>query len=215
MPWGRVDDSHYDHDKVLRMPIEVRNAADGLYWRAISYCNAKLTDGFVPDAVVAHLNGTPDQVAALVKVRLWHHVKGGFRVHDFSDFNHTRDEVETARAKKVEAGRLGGLKSGAARRTHETNQKSKQNRSTREAGASPSKREARATPVLELPTESTSTAVEAEIPPPNPPRQRGGQRNGRGRVSTTDYDALMVTDEPGPEPKTEDWFGSTPTKATA
>ena len=47
MPWGRIDDTHYDHPKVMALPRAVRNAADGLYWRCISWSNAKLTDGYV------------------------------------------------------------------------------------------------------------------------------------------------------------------------
>ncbi len=151
MPWGRCDDSHYDHDKVLSMPVTIRNAADGLYWRAISYCNAKLTDGFVSRSVVEHLNGTPEQVAALVKSKLWHRVRGGYRVHDFLDFNKSRAEVEEERARKAEAGRAGGLASGRARRG------GKQEGSNNEAGASG---------VLELPSrpvpsDSTQGSTEA------------------------------------------------------
>lgn len=163
MPWGRVDDSHYDHDKVLALPVAVRNEAVGLYWRAISYSNAKLTDGVVSDVIVTHLDGRPEVVAALVAARLWHRRAGGrtYRIHDFADFNPTRAEVQANRDRKVEAGRLGGLRSGETRR--KTN--GKQGGSKPEAGASG---------VLELPTRPDPTDSDT----PQPPASQGARRNG-------------------------------------
>lgn len=182
MPWGRVDDSHYDHDKVLALPVAVRNEAVGLYWRAISYSNAKLTDGVVADAIVAHLDGRPEVVAALVTARLWHRRAGGrtYRIHDFADFNPTRAEVQANRDRKVEAGRLGGLRSGETRRKAN----GKQNGSTTEAGASG---------VLELPTRPDPTTKKTSSPTAR--SQKNGHAKSDLAARGAQYDRLMVSDD--------------------
>jgi len=171
MPWGRVDDTHYDHDKVLSIPLAVRNEAIGLYWRAISYANAKLTDGYVSAAVVAEvLNGRQELADALVKVRLWHRKRGGYVIHDFlNGFNKSRAEVESDRAKKAEAGRLGGLRSGETRR-HEAGPK--QRRTTNEA---------RASGVLELPSRPVPTESESAAAAVGGPPLRARSREAEGR----------------------------------
>lgn len=181
MAWGKVDDGFYDHDKVLEMPSAIRNEACGLYWRAISFCNAKLTDGVISESIVEHLNGRQEVVAELLRVRLWNRrtTGKGFLVHDFADHNRTRAEVEADRDKKQAAGRLGGFRSGEARRKQGAQQ-------------SGSKREARAHKVVELPSESESLP----ITPPNPPRPRGGRKTTNGRS----YDDLLKRDSDVDEP---------------
>ena len=66
MPWGRVDDTFHSHPKVTSIPAEIRMAAVGLHWMAISWCNAQTTDGKVPAHVIAALGGNDEQAAALV-----------------------------------------------------------------------------------------------------------------------------------------------------
>lgn len=165
MPWGWIDDGFYDHDKVLEMPVALRNEACGLYWRAISYCNAKLTDGVVSESVVVLLDGRPDAVDALLAARLWHRRRGGgYIVHDFLEgYNKSRAEVLAIRAKKAAAGRLGGQKSGEARRNRK-----------------PSKREAGASSVVHgrLNSESVAVSVSESGDSPPPPAKRGRRLNG-------------------------------------
>ncbi len=204
MPWGRIDDTHYDHDKVLALPVGIRNEAIGLYWRAISYCNAKLTDGYVSASVVEHLDGGPELAAALVRVRLWHRRRGGYVIHDFEDFNRTRSQVEDEREKKAEAGRKGGQRSGETRLSKQNEAAPKQTRSKAEAAPKQtrSKAEARASRVLELPTEShTHTELrESRSPSAVPARAREAtaSRNGtKGpRLTKAELDAWSAF---GPE----------------
>lgn len=47
MPWGRLDDSFYDHPKLDDLGSS-RLAGAGLWAIAISWCNRRLTDGLVP-----------------------------------------------------------------------------------------------------------------------------------------------------------------------
>lgn len=98
MPWGRVDDTHYDHPKVMDLPREIRNQCDGLYWRCISWSNAKLTDGYVPLDQVRRLDGRQSDIAALIDVGMFEPTEGGIRVHDFLDFNDSREKVLADRA---------------------------------------------------------------------------------------------------------------------
>ena len=107
MPWGRVDDTFHSHPKVLGIPVDIRMAAVGLHWMAISWCNSHMTDGKVPFAAIAALGGTDEQAAALVAARLWHRSGRSYRIHDFLDFNTSRASTEERHLQKAEAGRLG------------------------------------------------------------------------------------------------------------
>lgn len=129
MPWGRCDDGFYDHQKVMDMPRSIRNAAAGLFWRGISRCNRQLSDGRLTVSDLEVIDAAPQEVDALVAVKLWHRSGKGFRIHDFAEFNETRAEVIAKREKKAAAGALGGLRSGESRRA-------KHNRTAGEAGAS-------------------------------------------------------------------------------
>ena len=55
-------------------------------------------------------------IRLLVEAGLWEEVPGGYRVHDYLDYQPSKDEVITEREKKREAGRKGGLASAQARR---------------------------------------------------------------------------------------------------
>lgn len=100
MPWGRLDDSLYDHPKLDALGKH-RLAGVGLNTLAMSWSNRYLTDGFVPRERVLRLGGTYNLADALVTAGLWEKVEGGFRIHDFLDYNDSRDDVRRGR----EAGR--------------------------------------------------------------------------------------------------------------
>src|SRR6266705_2800835 len=97
MAWVRLDDGYPEHPKVDR----VGPLAAWLNVCAWAYCARNLTDGFVPD-------GRVDQLAAVQKPRhlvelllegkLWERVPGGFLVHDFLDYNPSREQVLKERA---------------------------------------------------------------------------------------------------------------------
>lgn len=53
----------------------------------------------------------------LVYYGLWEPVRGGYRVHDYSDYQPTKAVVLAERAKKAAAGRAGGLATAVARVT--------------------------------------------------------------------------------------------------
>lgn len=135
MPWGKVDDNHYDHPKVLSIPRVIRNAADGLYWRAISRCNRTLSDGWLTAGDLDVIDSDPELVDALVAAGLWERkADGRLRIHDYLAHNKSKAEVIKERRTKAEAGRSGGLASGRARAKQTRNQ----TRSRNEAPASQS-----------------------------------------------------------------------------
>jgi hypothetical protein len=97
MSWTKIDDGFYDHPKVL----EAGNEAIGLFCRVLSYCGKQLTDGFTPERVAAFL-GKRRAIDKLVEVGLWECVEGGYQVHDYLDYNRSREDVEADRAGNAE-----------------------------------------------------------------------------------------------------------------
>lgn len=93
MPWGRLDDSLYDHPKLDLIPVEERLAAIGLWARAISWCNRFLTDGLVPRDRIAKLDGTVDLADLLVAAGLFEPAHHGYQIHDYLAFNVSREKT--------------------------------------------------------------------------------------------------------------------------
>lgn len=76
-----------------------------MYLDGLSYAREHLTDGFLPDAYVRRspLVSHPEVVAnalASRAVRLWHRTKGGYRIHDYHDWNRKAADVKEKREKK-------------------------------------------------------------------------------------------------------------------
>lgn len=120
MVWGRIDDSFYDHPKVL----EAGDEAVGFLVRMIAYSNRHGTNGIVLGSscrsLAAPMNRHWRSLAALLnrlcEVGLLHAVdsqdgrkEGGiaaaYEIHDFAEYNETREQVaarkEKAREKKA------------------------------------------------------------------------------------------------------------------
>lgn len=95
MTWFKVDDSFHSHPKVLAADP----AALGLWVVAGAWCGANLTDGFVPDYALPRLLPDAARLADnLVACRLWKRARGGYRFHDWGDYNPTSDAVKAERA---------------------------------------------------------------------------------------------------------------------
>jgi hypothetical protein len=92
MPWARFDDEFPDHPKVLAAgPL-----AAWLHVCAICYACRYLTDGFIPHGQVRRLADVEDPtllVGRLVSSGLWEVVPGGYRVHDFLEYQPARAGV--------------------------------------------------------------------------------------------------------------------------
>ena len=134
--WSKFDDQFYLNPKNDKMDRDEQD----LYMAGIIYCNGQLTDGFIPNskiqmlAVWAKLNNEASASAIasrLVEHMYWEVVECGYQVHDFLDWNLSKEQVLVLKQERSEAGRRGGLQSGAKRQaiaSASAQAKSKQNR---------------------------------------------------------------------------------------
>ena len=112
MSWSRIDDTLHGHPKVLDADLE----AMGLWVLTLSHCAAYLTDGHVKRAAAVRLAGSIDRLegvaSRLVVAGLWEvHPSGdGWQVHDYLDYNPTREQVIGERERQREGGRRGAAK---------------------------------------------------------------------------------------------------------
>lgn len=98
MAWVRLDDHIDEHPKVAMLG----DSAFALYITAIVYCNRNLTDGFIPRMVglgkLRYCSGDPlEVISEIVAAGLWEVVQGGWRIHDFLDYQPSRAQVERSR----------------------------------------------------------------------------------------------------------------------
>lgn len=118
--WVRIDDKFPQHPKIAAAgPLAIAMQVAGL-----CYCNRELTDGFIPRSIARTLldwqiereDGRLFTVAItsgmvgddlscqwvidlLVEVGMWEEVAGGFRIHDYLDYQPSRDDVLQDREK--------------------------------------------------------------------------------------------------------------------
>jgi hypothetical protein len=113
MTWIRVDDHFADHPKVMALAHD-RLTGLGLWHVAASYCARYLTNGFVPSTHV-RANAPVRLINRMVAVGLFDPVDGGYMLHDWLNYNPSREAVKEAQAKKRAAGQAGGRASAGAR----------------------------------------------------------------------------------------------------
>lgn len=99
MTWGRLHDGASRDDKLLALT----DAAWRMWGNGLIYCQDKLSDGFIPEHVI-HTFGiraknkekVADELCRVLvpgKGPLWHRVEGGYRVHDYHDWNPSKDQI--------------------------------------------------------------------------------------------------------------------------
>lgn len=96
MGWAKLDDRRHENVKLRKAGLE----ADGLDVRGITYCAANETDGFLDEAVIPMLSGVirwRKIVETLVKVGRWEHVEGGWKIHNYLEYNPSRIDIEAGR----------------------------------------------------------------------------------------------------------------------
>src|SRR3990167_275444 len=110
MSWVKIDDHFPEHPKVLMAGPQ----AAWLYVCGLAYASRNLTDGLIPASQVkrlAEVPTAPKLATKLVEVGLWEQVGGGYIIHDYLEYNPTREEVLARRETRAEAGRRGGKRS--------------------------------------------------------------------------------------------------------
>jgi hypothetical protein len=101
MAWVRLDDGFPDHPKA----VQAGPLACWLYVCSLAYANRYLTDGFIPDRQIARLIDAkkPAALAAiLVSVGLWEEIEGGYRIHDYLDYQPSAEKVKKERGHNAE-----------------------------------------------------------------------------------------------------------------
>ena len=97
MSWIRLDDQIGHHPKFIQAGL-----SSWIFVGCVGYAQKFLTDGFIPEAAVSSLCGGVKKplyhVKRLVTSGLLELVKGGYKVHDYHDFNPTAAEVRKKRS---------------------------------------------------------------------------------------------------------------------
>ena len=124
MAWVKLDDKFPEHPKVVRAgPLGL-----ALHVAALCYCNRNLTDGFIPRAagpMLQNFFGISDIwkdgelreiewwmiIEHLVAAGVWLELedKSGWRIHDYLDYQPSKEQVNATRNARAEAGKLGGI----------------------------------------------------------------------------------------------------------
>ena len=108
--WTKLDDGFWSNPKVE----DVGNEAVGAFARMLSYCGQHLTDGKVKDSAARYIT-TPRVLKKLEQYELIERNGSGWLIPDYLEFNLSREEVESKRKVRSEAGKRGGIASGKAR----------------------------------------------------------------------------------------------------
>ena len=104
MPWARIDDRANSDAKLLALS----DSAYRMWVAGLIFCQANLTDGFVPKDAIQTFGVRARNKTTLVqeltrsvlgKRPLWQAVKGGWLFNDFHDWNESREHVLKKRAK--------------------------------------------------------------------------------------------------------------------
>jgi hypothetical protein len=101
MPWVRLDDRFPSHRKVALLS----DRAFRLHVSAICWCAENLTDGHISDRelpLVAHIRSIKTTAKQLQEAGLWDRTDDGWMVHDYLDYNPSRDQVLAERKKNAE-----------------------------------------------------------------------------------------------------------------
>jgi hypothetical protein len=95
---ARLDTHWHANPKVLALGLE----GMGLHAWGISYCDAELTDGFIPMGALPQLPGMKQAIKRMIERGRWEVCEGGYQVHDYLHYNRSREQVLTDRAAAVE-----------------------------------------------------------------------------------------------------------------
>lgn len=103
MPWVRFDDGFPNHRKVE--PLS--DGAYRLHTSAIFWSSRQLTDGCIPKrdltfAAPRTMKRPAKFVAELIDAGLWEATEDGWKLHDFLDYQPSKEQVTAERAKTAE-----------------------------------------------------------------------------------------------------------------
>jgi hypothetical protein len=113
MTWVRLEDTFCEHPKVEPLT----DLAFRLHVKALCYANRNLTDGYVPSVAARAMGGSRHKSACreLVTAGVWELARGGFRIHDYLDFQFSRGEVVAIRQLQKAGGKARAAKAERVR----------------------------------------------------------------------------------------------------
>lgn len=88
MSWVKLDDRFFDNPKIAALSDQAKLA----YLEGLTYCARELTDGFIP-ANKAKAYAGKAKVLTELTPHLWEPATGGYRAHDYLEYNPTREQV--------------------------------------------------------------------------------------------------------------------------
>ncbi len=197
MAWVRLDEEFAEHPKLANAgPL-----AGMMQVAALCYCNRHLTDGFIPrgqvpklivcDGLFRERDGKiqpitwRDVVQDMIDGGLWREVEGGYQIHDYLEFQPSKEDVLSSREQKREAGSKGGQAAAKARATRSAKAPAKapaKARATADAIAppqAPPQAESKPVPV------SGSGSGSGSGPAPDPQEQPGITPSACGEPAAT------------------------------
>ncbi len=93
MTWLKLDDQMADHPKFLVLGDDYETGL-AVYIAGLCYCGKHLTDGLIPRVRAHTLTPSAERMAPrLVEVGVWHDEGAAYRVHDFLEYNPTKEKV--------------------------------------------------------------------------------------------------------------------------
>lgn len=114
MAWVRIHDGAMTHPKIIGL-------SDGAFrawvW-GLSYAQAHLTDGRIPDAAVRSFRAAARAQQELVMAGLWETAEGGVCIHDFLEWNDGRSVI-TERQRNAKRRKAEWLAKNSVRNTPE------------------------------------------------------------------------------------------------
>lgn len=112
MTWAKVDDGMWCHPKFLTLSL----AATGVWSRALSWCANNLTSGRIPKALPAAMGWPAELIEELVDATLWDVTDAGWAIHNYLEYNPSKEEVIASRSKSKERAARSYTKKQGARR---------------------------------------------------------------------------------------------------
>src|SRR5215472_338143 len=91
---ARLDTGWHANPKVLALGLP----GMALHAWSISYCDSTRSDGFIPQGAWPSLAGVGAACKALVTAGLWERCEGGFRLHDYLQYNRSKEQIEAEQA---------------------------------------------------------------------------------------------------------------------
>ena len=98
MSWVRIDDKAWAHPKLSSLS---GNAVRLWLW-ALCWCNQQESDGRIPSSVLRLLGGCGREAKELVESGLWEEADGGWQVHDYLQYQPSKQQLEKTRTETRE-----------------------------------------------------------------------------------------------------------------